>query len=69
MISECHAAGVKVLAGRYIVFYLHIITSFFNYNDLDTIFNHMAGINNGTGVAGDSFTQYVYPGIYEAQVR
>ncbi|CAE6475378.1 unnamed protein product [Rhizoctonia solani] len=33
----------------------------------DTIFNHMAGINNGTGVAGSSFTHYNYPGIYQTQ--
>ncbi|EMD36390.1 glycoside hydrolase family 13 protein [Gelatoporia subvermispora B] len=30
----------------------------------DTIFNHMTGESNGTGVAGSSFTQYNYPGIY-----
>ncbi|KAI9067762.1 carbohydrate-binding module family 20 protein [Trametes sanguinea] len=33
----------------------------------DTIFNHMAGIDSGTGVAGSSFTHYNYPGIYQNQ--
>ncbi|CUA75640.1 alpha-amylase [Rhizoctonia solani] len=33
----------------------------------DTIFNHMAGIENGTGVAGSSFTHYNYPGIYQSE--
>jgi hypothetical protein len=33
----------------------------------DTIFNHMAGIDNGTGVAGSPFTHYVYNGTYESQ--
>ncbi|KAF8603081.1 glycoside hydrolase [Ceratobasidium sp. AG-I] len=31
----------------------------------DAIFNHMAGIDSGTGVAGS--THYVYPGIYQNQ--
>jgi hypothetical protein len=35
---------------------------------LDTIFNHMAGIESGTGTAGSSFTHYNYPGIYQNQV-
>ncbi|KAF7318438.1 Alpha-amylase [Mycena chlorophos] len=30
----------------------------------DTIFNHMAGVDSGVGVAGSSFTHYNYPGIY-----
>ncbi|KAF8060728.1 glycoside hydrolase superfamily [Lyophyllum atratum] len=33
----------------------------------DTLFNHMAGVDSGTGVGGDSFTHYVYPGIYQTQ--
>jgi len=33
----------------------------------DTIFNHMAGIDHGTGVAGSPFTHYVYNGTYESQ--
>ncbi|RDB27268.1 Alpha-amylase [Hypsizygus marmoreus] len=33
----------------------------------DTIFNHMAGIDSGTGVGGSSFTHYNYPGIYRGQ--
>ncbi|KAF8812947.1 glycoside hydrolase family 13 protein [Phlegmacium glaucopus] len=33
----------------------------------DTIFNHMAGLNSGTGMGGSSFTHYVYPGIYQNQ--
>ncbi|KAF8632286.1 hypothetical protein AX17_004885 [Amanita inopinata Kibby_2008] len=44
MISQCHAAGVRVIA--------------------DTLFNHMSGMDSGTGVAGSSFTHYDYPGIY-----
>ncbi|KAJ3542252.1 hypothetical protein NM688_g5990 [Phlebia brevispora] len=31
----------------------------------DTIWNHMSGIASGTGVAGSTFTQYNYPGIYD----
>ncbi|KAJ6474893.1 glycoside hydrolase [Mycena sanguinolenta] len=31
----------------------------------DTLWNHMAGISSGTGVAGSSFTQFNYPGIYQ----
>ncbi|KAJ2924842.1 hypothetical protein H1R20_g12260, partial [Candolleomyces eurysporus] len=34
---------------------------------VDTIWNHMAGRESGTGVGGSSFTQYVYPGIYQSQ--
>ncbi|KAF5365431.1 hypothetical protein D9758_010853 [Tetrapyrgos nigripes] len=33
----------------------------------DTLFNHMAGVDSGTGVAGSSFTHYNYPGIYQNQ--
>ncbi|KAH7918792.1 glycoside hydrolase family 13 protein [Leucogyrophana mollusca] len=29
----------------------------------DTIFNHMTGNANGTGIAGDSYTQYAYPAV------
>ncbi|KAF8656076.1 hypothetical protein AX16_002776 [Volvariella volvacea WC 439] len=34
---------------------------------VDTIWNHMAGIENGTGTAGSSFTHYDYPRIYQNQ--
>ncbi|KAF6744596.1 glycoside hydrolase superfamily [Ephemerocybe angulata] len=33
----------------------------------DTIWNHMTGMDSGTGVAGSSFTHYVYPGTYQYQ--
>ncbi|KAJ7108267.1 glycoside hydrolase [Mycena epipterygia] len=33
----------------------------------DTLFNHMSGIDSGTGTAGSSFTHYNYPGIYQTQ--
>ncbi|KAI0319658.1 glycoside hydrolase superfamily [Amylostereum chailletii] len=33
----------------------------------DTIFNHMSGSDSGTGVAGSTYTHYVYPGIYQNQ--
>ncbi|KAL0954517.1 hypothetical protein HGRIS_003484 [Hohenbuehelia grisea] len=33
----------------------------------DTLFNHMAGSDSGTGVGGSSFTHYNYPGIYQTQ--
>ncbi|KAF8596150.1 glycoside hydrolase family 13 protein [Ceratobasidium sp. AG-I] len=33
----------------------------------DTILNHMAGIDSGTGVGGSTFTHYNYPGIYQTQ--
>ncbi|KAF8751880.1 Alpha-amylase [Rhizoctonia solani] len=34
---------------------------------VDTIFNHMSAMENGTGVAGSPFTHYNYPGIYQPQ--
>ncbi|KAJ3540767.1 hypothetical protein NMY22_g4158 [Coprinellus aureogranulatus] len=34
---------------------------------VDTIWNHMAGAESGTGVGGSSFTHYVYPGTYQSQ--
>jgi len=33
----------------------------------DVLFNHMAGIDSGTGTAGSTFTHYNYPGIYQYQ--
>ena len=33
----------------------------------DTIWNHMAGLDSGSGTAGSSFTKYNYPGIYQDQ--
>ncbi|KAG6856815.1 hypothetical protein H0H87_000514, partial [Tephrocybe sp. NHM501043] len=33
----------------------------------DTILNHMAGIDSGTGVGGSTFTHYNYPGVYQTQ--
>ncbi|TFK51273.1 glycoside hydrolase [Heliocybe sulcata] len=33
----------------------------------DTLFNHMAGSDSGTGTAGSTFTHYNYPGIYQYQ--
>ncbi|KAF9650417.1 glycoside hydrolase family 13 protein [Thelephora ganbajun] len=33
----------------------------------DVVFNHMAGLDSGTGVAGSSFWHYDYPGIYQQQ--
>ncbi|TEB26677.1 glycoside hydrolase [Coprinellus micaceus] len=33
----------------------------------DTIWNHMAGIDSGTGIGGSSFTHYVYDGTYQWQ--
>ncbi|KAF8883882.1 glycoside hydrolase family 13 protein [Gymnopilus junonius] len=32
---------------------------------VDTIWNHMTGNDNDTGVAGSSYTHYSYPGIYQ----
>ncbi|KAH9919461.1 glycoside hydrolase [Epithele typhae] len=32
---------------------------------VDTIWNHMSGLDSGTGVAGSSYTHYNYPGIYD----
>ncbi|KAK0199513.1 glycoside hydrolase [Desarmillaria ectypa] len=34
---------------------------------VDTLLNHMAASNSGVGVAGDSYTHYVYPSIYQNQ--
>ncbi|KAK6966504.1 glycoside hydrolase superfamily [Favolaschia claudopus] len=31
----------------------------------DTLFNHMSGMESGTGVAGSTFTHYNYPGLYK----
>lgn len=33
----------------------------------DTIWNHMAGGDSGTGIAGSSWSHYEYPGIYQNQ--
>lgn len=33
---------------------------------VDILFNHMAGIDSGSGVAGSSFSHYNYPGIYDS---
>ncbi|KAI0067436.1 glycoside hydrolase [Artomyces pyxidatus] len=33
----------------------------------DTLWNHMAAQDSGTGVAGSSYTHYNYPGIYQTQ--
>ncbi|KAF7327096.1 Alpha-amylase [Mycena kentingensis (nom. inval.)] len=33
----------------------------------DTLWNHMAGSDSGTGTGGSSFTHYNYPGIYQTQ--
>ncbi|KAJ6535724.1 glycoside hydrolase [Mycena capillaripes] len=33
----------------------------------DTLFNHMAGSDSGSGVAGSTYTHYNYPGIYQTQ--
>lgn len=67
MISTCHAAGVRVLAGNYIPLLLldhptHLILI------LDAVINHMAASESGTGVGGSSWTHYNYPGIYQTQV-
>ncbi|KAG8949094.1 hypothetical protein FRC04_009040 [Tulasnella sp. 424] len=32
---------------------------------VDIVWNHMAGIDGGVGVAGSSFSHYNYPGIYD----
>lgn len=47
-----------------------MVGSFFklNYYYIDTLFNHMAGIDSGTGTAGSTFTHYNYPGIYQDSV-
>ncbi|HEY1012502.1 MAG TPA: carbohydrate-binding module family 20 domain-containing protein [Herpetosiphonaceae bacterium] len=34
---------------------------------VDAVINHMTGVGSGTGVAGSSFSPYVYPGIYQNQ--
>jgi alpha-amylase len=33
----------------------------------DAVINHMAGVEQGVGSAGSSFTKYQYPGIYQPQ--
>lgn len=32
---------------------------------VDVVFNHMAGIDGGTGVAGTQFSHFNYPGLYQ----
>ncbi|GAB1521208.1 alpha-amylase [Rhizoctonia solani] len=32
---------------------------------VDTIWNHMAGVDNGVGTAGTQFSHYNYPGLYQ----
>ena len=53
MVNTCHAAGVKVIAGMSTQF-----PSLLPYGEplylLDIVFNHMAGLDSGTGVAGSS---------------
>ncbi|KAM5541991.1 hypothetical protein V8D89_004301 [Ganoderma adspersum] len=34
---------------------------------VDTLWNHMSGLDSATGNAGSSFTKYNYPGIYQDQ--
>ena len=34
---------------------------------VDAVINHMTGVGSGTGVAGSSYTNYNYPGIYQNQ--
>lgn len=68
MIDSCHDAGVKVIVGQF-TFYLLVTVYHSDSRNLciDTIWNHMAGVESGTGVAGSSFTHYNYPGIYQNQ--
>ncbi len=56
MITTCHAAGVKVIAGIPRPFYHS--DSIANEKPVDTIFNHMTGMGS-IGVAGDTYTHYV----------
>jgi len=72
MISVCHTAGVKIIAGEYENYHVdvsscrHILT--LNFSSLiDTLFNHMTAQSSGTGVAGSSFTYFDYPGTYGTQ--
>ncbi len=69
MISTCHAAGVGVIVGEYHrssrASEPHLLIALTSV--IDTIWNHMAGVDSGTGVAGSSFTHYNYPGIYQNQ--
>jgi hypothetical protein len=64
MVNSCHAAGVKVIVGE------SFLAQIFPPGVLkllrtDVILNHMAGIKQGKGVAGSSFTHYDYPGLYK----
>ena len=36
---------------------------------VDVLFNHMAGVDGGVGVAGSSFSHFKYPGLYSYNVR
>ena len=67
MISTCHAAGVGVIVGKCHRMCPRIAGAYHALRLIDTIWNHMAGSDSGTGVAGSSFTHYVYPGIYQNQ--
>ncbi len=67
MVSACHGAGVGVITGTCRFSPPTDLTTLDIYNTLDTLFNHMAGVDSGTGVGGSSFTHYNYPGIYQVQ--
>jgi hypothetical protein len=58
MITTCHAAGVKVIAGKSkkkrALSPLFLTRLFFSCMYPDTIWNHMTAQNSGVGVAGSS---------------
>lgn len=64
MISACHTAGVKVIVGHLFSECLIDVLAL-TCQRVDTVFNHMTMLDNGTGVAGSPFTHYEYPGIYQ----
>ena len=65
MVYACHAAGVKVIAGKRLGVAWHVYSMIVTVKD--TLFNHMAQYESGVGVGGSSFTHYDYPGIYQDQ--
>lgn len=58
MVDTCHAAGVKVIAGAFLLWgdpTPSVVAGIDRSTPLaDVVFNHMAGYDSGNGVAGSS---------------
>lgn len=63
---RCHSRYIKILPSLIMQAFSWSYIYTFHWR-IDTLFNHMAGSDSGSGVAGSSFTHYNYPGIYQTQ--